>query len=152
MTDNPYHAVVLDAYRRRVVPMPAHVAIAFWRAVGLAREAGVVFGQGGVAVWCYAGREDEPSVTFFRDRPVLVYLNLALPFFGNARELTWHILHEFSHAFHDARATSASCNARCGLTGSPTARWRAGGGEMDEWRENHGTAPIFPWRRLGGDR
>lgn len=100
MTSQEVHALVVDAYHRRVVAMPSHVTLAFNRAVQLARNAGVTFAPGEVAVYCYAGREDEPSSTFFRDRPILIYLNLALAF-----DTAWtrHILHEFGHAYFDSR-------------------------------------------------
>jgi len=102
VTSEEIHAVHLAAYHDRRVSMPAHLTVAFDRAVTLAREAGVSFPPGQVVVWTYQGRDDEPSVAFFKDRPVRVYLNLGLPF-RTAAEWIRHILHELAHAFFDAR-------------------------------------------------
>ncbi len=102
MTEEEIHAVHVAAYHDRRVPMPAHVSAAFATAVPLARQAGASFVRGAVEVWAYAGRADEPSVTFFTDRPILIYLNVGQPGMS-AREWTRHVLHELAHAFFDSR-------------------------------------------------
>ena len=101
MNQDEIHALVVKAYHDRRVPMPAPVSVAFDRAVTLAREAGVSFPPGQVQVWAYRGPDEEPSVTFFKDRPVRVYLNVGIPF-RSAADWIRHILHELAHAFFDA--------------------------------------------------
>jgi hypothetical protein len=95
------HAVVVAAYHDRRVPMPSHIDVAFRRAVSLARAAGVRFRAGECAVWCYAGRAEEPSVCFFADNPVRIYVNTTPG--RTAAEWVRHFLHELAHAFFDAR-------------------------------------------------
>ena len=101
MTSEEIHAVHVAAYHDRRVPMPAHVAAAFARAVQLAREAGVTFPPGQVQVWAYRGREDEPGLCFPADRPIPIYLNVSLV--RTPREWVRHICHELAHAYFDAR-------------------------------------------------
>jgi len=103
------HARAVSYVHTRTIPMPEAVRLAFDRAVVLARKAGASFRPGEVHVYCYRGSEGyrEPSVTFFRDRPVLIYLNLAISFDDDCG-LVWHIAHELAHAFYDPRDVASA--------------------------------------------